>query len=281
MERLEIITFASKPKLCETELQKWGEANRVTFEPDKQHMSIISLHEPEGDDFKMMGIWFDTTLNMGRAITEMCNKLRWKITTLLRSNAIFDTKGLIKQFKSRVLSYVECRTAAIYHANATALDAVDRQFNRFLRDIGLTRLEALMEFHLAPLKSRKDMAMFGVIHRAVLGLGPEQVRNHFIGVSASAHPDGRNTLRRHSRQLQSYRSGKFLEITAFSILGLIDVYNLLPERIVRKECVHTFQRALQEILKDAATNGNINWEEMFPPEDFFTLQPTEEAYNGM
>jgi len=184
---------------CEAELQKWGAANKVTFEPDKQHMSIISLHEPEGEDFKMMGVWFDPKLTMERAITELCNKLRWKVTTLLRAREIFDTRGLIKQFKARILSYVECRTAAIYHANATALDQIDRQYNRFLREVGLNREEALMVFHLAPLASRRDMAMLGVIHRAVLGKGPEQVRKYFARSDAPKHPEGRQALRRHSK----------------------------------------------------------------------------------
>ena len=122
----------------EEEVHKWGAAKQITFEPDKESMSIISHFEPEGPDFKLMGIWFDTVLSMKRGVTEMCNKLRWKLTTLLRTRSLFDTPTLMIQFKSRILSFVEHRTSAIYHADSTVLDAIDKQYDRFLSSIGDT-----------------------------------------------------------------------------------------------------------------------------------------------
>ena len=104
--------------------------------------------------------------------------LQWKITSMLRSAKMFDTQGIVKQFKARILSFVECWTAAIYQANATVFDKIDKQYERFLRGIGLSKTEALMEYHLAPLKARRDMSMLGVIHRSLLGEGPEQIKKH-------------------------------------------------------------------------------------------------------
>ena len=49
-------------KKCQTEVHKWGAAKRITFEPSKESMSIVSNHDPEGPDFKLMGIWYDTVL---------------------------------------------------------------------------------------------------------------------------------------------------------------------------------------------------------------------------
>ena len=115
--------------------------------------------------------------------------------------------------------------------------------------------------------------MLGVIHRAVLGKGPEQVRKYFARSDAPKHPEGRQALRRHSKQLDTYRNGKFLDTTAFSLLGLIDVYNLLPEEIVQMECVHKFQRGLQDILKLAISNGLPKWEMMFSPRITLHLHP--------
>ena len=177
-------------------------------------MSIISNHEPEGPDFKIMGIWFDTGLSMRRGVTELCNSLRWKLTTLLRTRHLFDTPTLMIQFKSRILSYVEHRTAAIYHVDATILHLIDKQFDRFLSQLGLSRLEALTIFFLAPLNARRDMAMLGVIHRAVLGKGPKQISEFFKLDPKPSHPTGRSCLRRHDRQIMSFRRGKFLETTA-------------------------------------------------------------------
>ena len=141
---------------------------------------------------------------MKRAIADLCTALRWKLTTLFRANRFFDTPSMVIQFKSRILSYVEHRTSAIYHADSTSLGTVDHQYDRFLAGIGLTRKTALLNFSLAPLNSRRDIALLGVIHRATLGKGPRQITKFFVAENESNHPDGRSNLRRHNRQLKSY-----------------------------------------------------------------------------
>ena len=98
-------------------------------------------------------------------------------------------------------------------------------------------LEAISDYRLAPLNSRRDMAMLGLIHRTVIGEGPDQFKKYFVRESESRHPDGRENQRRHDKQLISYRKGKFLDIMATSALGLIDVYNLLPQATVDADTV--------------------------------------------
>ena len=107
--------------------------------------------------------------------------------------------------------------------------------------------------------------MLGVIHRCVLEKGPEQIRKFFKLEVGSNHPDGRSSLRRHNKQLKTYRTGRFLETTAKSIFGLIDVYNLLPQGIVDTDNVHTFQAKLQGLLKDMVNERQSNWETIFSP----------------
>ena len=63
----------------------------------------------------------------------------------------------------------------------------------------------------------------------------------------------------------TYRTGKFLESTAKSILGLVDIYNLLPQEIVSSEDVHTFQAKLQSMMKQMVNAGQRNWETIFSP----------------
>ena len=186
-------------------------------------MSIISNHEPEGPSFKLMGITFDTMLSMKEAVIEVTNSLRWKLTTLLRTRKMFDTPTIMIQFKARILSYVEHRTAAIYHADSTVLDPIDRQYERFVSAIGLTKSTALQSYHLAPFSARRDMATLGVIHRAVLGKGPKQIREFFAFGVEALRPMGRSTLRRHDKQLRTFRRGKLLGTTAKSMLGLVDI----------------------------------------------------------
>ena len=69
----------------------------------------------------------------------------------------------------------------------TELDLLDRVQKRFLREVGLTEEEALCDYHLAPLKCRRDIAVLGLIHRTVLGLGPAHFRNWFFPVASATH----------------------------------------------------------------------------------------------
>ena len=110
-----------------------------------------------------------------------------------------------------------------------------------------------MHFNLAPLASRRDMAMLGVIHRAALRQGPEAFFR-FVQFDASSLRHSRHH-RRHFRSLVEFRnSGKKLDIMRRSLLGLVSVYNLLPERIVRSNSVKGFQAELQNIMKQCVSN---------------------------
>ena len=85
---------------------------------------------------------------------------------------------MIRLWKSDILSYIEYRTPAIYHAAAAQLRQIDSIQERFVSDLGLSALDALVHFKLAPLRSRRDIALLGMIHRSVLGLGPEHFHQY-------------------------------------------------------------------------------------------------------
>ena len=102
----------------------WGRAKQITFEPLKESISIISNHDAEGPDFKLMGLWFDTGPSMKRAVNDACNSVRWKI----RTSRVFDIAATMIQFKSRILSYIEHRIAAIYDTDSTVLEPLDKQY---------------------------------------------------------------------------------------------------------------------------------------------------------
>ena len=53
------------------------------------------------------------------------------------------------------------------------LRRLDKVQESFLRQL------VLLEFNLAPLSMRRDIAMLGIIHRAALGDGPTQFREYF------------------------------------------------------------------------------------------------------
>ena len=108
------------------------------------------------------------------------------------------------------------------------------------------------------------MALLGLIHRTVLGLGPSQFQEFFV-MDDNVRLTGRETERRHNRQLKTHRKGKFLDILGHSILGLADVYNLLPGYVVGVGDVSTFQKRLQQNLRTAAKLGAPQWQQMYSP----------------
>ena len=141
--------------------------------------------------------------------------------------------------------YLEYRTPAIFHAKRDVLDKLDRVQRKFLKDIGVDEITALMEFNLAPLAARRDMAMLGVIHRTVLGKGPRQFRELFKQDKAGRLVDPRSSI-----------GG---ELVKRSALGLAAIYNLLPEGCKKTKQVNDFQRGLQELMKERATEGCEDW----------------------
>ena len=82
-----------------------------------------------------------------------------------------------------------------YHAAVSVLDGVDRVQRRLLRELGLTELESLMRCRLAPLPSRRDIFVMGVLHKVVLGLALPQLAGCFPFCGDVAEQFGRQRLR--------------------------------------------------------------------------------------
>ena len=164
-----------------------------------------------------------------------------------------------------MLSFIDYRTAAIYRACDTVLRPLDHVLDRFLTEIGLSDVDALLYLNLAPLSSRRDMAMLGMIHRSVLGRGPPHFRVFFEAAGAARGRFTRSAGRQHSRQLRDPRGPGFSEQVRRSALGLEAVYNLLPQEIVQCNSVPEFQRSLQQLLKIAAAAERLGWRELFSP----------------
>ena len=106
----------------------------------------------------------------------MCH---WKLQGILRAKRFYSTAELVRLYKAHILSYIEYRTPGIAHAAATVLAPIDAIQARFLCETGLSEEDALLSFKLAPLHTRRDIAMLGVIHRIALGHGPSHFRKLF------------------------------------------------------------------------------------------------------
>ena len=73
-------------------------------------------------------------------------------------------------------------------------------------------------YHVAHLVvARREMGMLGVIHRSVLGLGPEHFHEFFVQTGVVFHPDGGSYERSHKLQLETFRNGKYLDVIKFKV----------------------------------------------------------------
>ena len=250
---------------CQEELHRWGRANGVSFDPGKESLHVLSRTDPAGEPFKILGVSFDLKLIMGEALHSLAAEASWRIRTILRARRFHTTAEMIHLYKAQVLSYVEYRTVAIYHACDTHLAHIDRLQTRFLRELDVSPEEALTEFHLAPLSTRRDIAMLGMVHRASLGKGPRQLHRFFCRDENFSRRPTRAGIRLHDRQLREHRTGCYSELLSRSALGLVSVYNLLPQVIIESSEVKLFQSRLQHIVKYQASVGSDGWSRILSP----------------
>ena len=125
-------------------------------------------------------------------------------------------------YKSHVLSYIEYRTPGVHFASTSILQQLDDVQSRFLRQLELSDESAFVHFNLAPLNVRRDIAILGVIHRAVMKQGPPSLWR-FFQLAHRPHIPSRQS--RHSLQLVEWPRQRDLEVMRRSALGMINVLN--------------------------------------------------------
>ena len=129
----------------------------------------------------------------------------------------------------------------------------------------MTEVEALVVCKLAPLRTRRDIAMLGLIRRSILGRGPKQLRDLFQLQQREAQlRHTRIAARRHRLQVVEFEGQQ--DYVRRSIWGLITIYNLLPSYVV-EECatVRDFQGALQDLVMQRAIAGCQDWQDTLSP----------------
>ena len=117
---------------------------------------------------------------MTMEIDKVATRARWKLRALLNLRKSQSAAELLLLYKADILSTLEYRTPAVYHACSTSLAVLDRVQAQLLRELGITAEEALLDFNLAPLETRRDMAMLGLIHKICLGQAPQPLAQFFI-----------------------------------------------------------------------------------------------------
>ena len=90
---------------------------------------------------------------MAEAVSEIVTAAGWKLRTLLRTKRFYTDAEMIILYKSHMLSYLEYRTPAIYHATRSILQRLDAVQDRFLKDAGVDEITALDQFHSSTSRS--------------------------------------------------------------------------------------------------------------------------------
>ena len=80
-------------------------------------------------------------------------------------------------YKCHVLSFIESGTPAYYHAAPNILKLIDGIQDDFLEVIGISKKDAILHFNLAPLCTRRDIVMLGILHKIALGVAPSPFYN--------------------------------------------------------------------------------------------------------
>ena len=90
---------------------------------------------------------------MADTVVDLEREARWKLKSVLRTKKYVTSIQLVDMYKSQILSFVEYRTPAIYHACASAFQTLDSVQDSLLAAAGMTELEALFVANLAPVRS--------------------------------------------------------------------------------------------------------------------------------
>lgn len=250
---------------CQCALHRWGDANAVTFDAGKEDFMIISNVEPFGGPIKLLGVEFDAKLLMNVAVHKCAVKVSWKLKALLRVRRFYSITDLVMLYKSHILSLIEYRTPGVHFASSSVLTELDNVQARFLSQLGLNAEDALMWFNLAPLCVRRDVAVLGIIHRAALRKGPPHFWSYFCRDSRPQLRQSGRHQRRHSMHLVECARGRDLDIMRRSALGMIRVYNLLPQDTVSEQSVSSFQHNLIDLVRDRVVASDNRWNYLLSP----------------
>ena len=142
-------------------------------------------------------------------------------TQFLRVRRFYTDRDLINLYKAHILSFIEYRTPALFHASSSVLLPLDMVQTRFLRELGINIEDAAIHMKLLPLRVRRQISFLEVIQRAILRRGPSQFWQWFQRDTFS----GFNSMVRHTRPLITIVHHQAPAYLQQSILNMIKIYN--------------------------------------------------------
>ena len=161
---------------------------------------------------------------------------------------------------------VEVNPGGFYHALDSVLESLDRVQSSFVHSMGFSIEEAFLEHNVAPLAARRDIGMLGLIYKCVHGIAHRDLQELFSRSPPASHSyKTKFQKHRHSLQLVESRPGTHNALLRRSLVGLVRVWNRLPEAVVRANTVSAMQKLLTSMLRVVCRQGGEKWQEMFSP----------------
>lgn len=214
----------------------------------------------------MLGTWIDTTLRMEKHVATALSKVRPKTYTILRSRRFYNVPDLMNQYKTHVLCLLEGTIGGFYHALDTILEPLNQLQTGFIKEVSLSIEGAFLNQNLAPLATRRDIAMLGLIYKCVHGITHQDLQSLFLRCAPAKHSHAtRLQKHRHPLQLEEYRPGTQHVLLRRSIFELIRIWNTLPEPVVTAESVSKIQTLLTRMVRVTCQRGDKQWGELQSP----------------
>ena len=109
--------------------------------------------------------------------------------------------------------------------------------------------------------------MLGVLHKCAHGNAHEDLLRLFPGDSVMQREGAttKSMTKRHSLQLLLRHHGDQRSQFHRSPFGLVTVWDVLPDRIVKKPQVSVFQASVTELVRAASKDNPEDWQWMLSP----------------
>jgi len=157
---------------------------------------------------------------------------------------------------------MEIHNGAIFHASDTLLAKLDNVQRSFLRALEVEESDAYLSYNFAPSQLRRNIGILGLMHKRVIGESHGVFRKLLpfsIDVGAPLLPGG------HNKQLYGHLHEVHFQLALHfrSIYGMVYIYNGLPQYVVDRRTVTSFQKQLSIMARRACLLDTPNWQEMF------------------
>ena len=152
---------------------------------------------------------------------------------------------MFRPYMTYLLPFCEFATPAIYHASNAALRHVDHIQEKFLGEMQVGACEALLVHNLAPLATRRDIAMLGVLQECRLGLQ----------LPCTSEMSPTNFLLRGNCYVKPRLQQRLRSVH----LRILPVHNMLPYHVANAASVSLLQGLLHDMVKRACGASEIHW----------------------